>query len=258
MKYSILYIISLSFIFAINKSENICAICSEIINEEYLVDSWGNPFHAKHSVKAKYCDTCSRIISKRITNGGFKFNDGRYICSLCEKNIIKDSNQISNSVNKILNYYKDLGIVLDKKDFSVELISLDKLISLNNYHDNEKIKGCTILLHDLQKDRIEIKILYGLNIVEFEGVLAHEIIHAWVYKNNLKFDDMTLEGLCNLGSAFIYRQNGSYLSSLLLSSIENNSDPIYGDGYNKMKLELSKIGSWKKLIGNINKFEIQN
>ena len=67
MKYSILYIISLSFIFAINKSENICAICSELINEEYLVDSWGNPFHAKHSVKAKYCDTCSRIISKRIT-----------------------------------------------------------------------------------------------------------------------------------------------------------------------------------------------
>ena len=99
-----------------------------------------------------------------------------------------------------------------------------------------QIKGCTIFLHDLQKDRIEIKILYGLNIIEFEGVLAHEIIHAWVYKNNLKFDDMTLEGLWNLGSAIIYRQNGSYLSSLLLSSIENNSDPIYGDGYNKMKL----------------------
>ena len=40
--------------------------CNLIINDEYLEDSWGNPFHAKHSIKAKYCNTCSRIISKRI------------------------------------------------------------------------------------------------------------------------------------------------------------------------------------------------
>ena len=104
MKYSVLYIISLGLIFAVNNSENICAICNLIIDDEYLVDSWGNPFHAKHSVESEYCDTCSRIISKRITNGGFKFNDGRYMCTLCEKNIVKNSDQISTSTNKILNY----------------------------------------------------------------------------------------------------------------------------------------------------------
>ena len=155
MKYLVLYMISLGLVLAVNNSENVCAICNLMINDEYLVDSWGNPFHAKHSVEAKYCDTCSRIISKRITNGGFEFNDGRYMCTLCEKNIVKNSNQISSSANKILNYYRDLGIYLNKKDFSIELISLDKLIALNNYHENEKIKGCTIFLHDLQKDKLK-------------------------------------------------------------------------------------------------------
>ena len=254
MRYSLLYIIFLGLALSINNLENICSICNSNINDEYLVDSWGNPFHAKHSVEAKYCDTCSRVISKRITNGGFKFNDGRYMCTLCEKNIVKNSTQISTAIDNVLNYYSDLGIHLDKKDFSVDLISLDKLILLNNYHDNQKIKGCTIFLHDLLKDKIEIKILYGLNITEFEGVLAHEIIHAWIYKNDLKLADSIMEGLCNLGSALIYRQDGSYLSGLLLSSIEDNDDPIYGNGYNKMKKELSELG-WENLINNINKFE---
>ena len=110
MRYSILYMIFLGLVLAINNSDNMCSICNSIINDEYLVDSWGNPFHAKHSVRAKYCDTCSRVISKRITNGGFKFNDGRYMCTLCEKNIVKNSTQISISIDNVLNYYRDFDI----------------------------------------------------------------------------------------------------------------------------------------------------
>ena len=89
--------ISLFFIimsnFAITSNNPIeCSICEHSIKEkEYLVDIWGNPFHIKHKNEGKFCESCSRIISRKITKGGYQLNDGRHICSLCDVSIIKKS-----------------------------------------------------------------------------------------------------------------------------------------------------------------------
>ena len=65
-----------------------CDICNEAIVSEYYIDAWGNKFHAKHLKNGIHCNTCSRIISKELTGGGFKFNDGRHMCNLCSKSMV--------------------------------------------------------------------------------------------------------------------------------------------------------------------------
>ena len=45
----------------------------------WVKDIWGNRYHSYHKKNGNFCDTCSRMISIRLTGGGFQFNDGRYI-----------------------------------------------------------------------------------------------------------------------------------------------------------------------------------
>ena len=71
-----------------------CSLCLEILTGEYLVDAWGNPFHKSHEAEGIYCSSCSRIISEGVTQGGYKLDDGRFLCSLCQSNIVQSISQI--------------------------------------------------------------------------------------------------------------------------------------------------------------------
>ena len=68
---------------------------------EYLVDIWGNPFHLNHENEGIFCECCSRIISRKITNGGYQLSDGRHICSLCDVSIIKTEEELQESFDNV-------------------------------------------------------------------------------------------------------------------------------------------------------------
>ena len=70
------FIISISFLLSANEIN--CDICRGIIDTKYLIDPWGNKFHAYHEKNANYCNTCSRLIlsiSNSFSHGlkGFLF-----------------------------------------------------------------------------------------------------------------------------------------------------------------------------------------
>ena len=101
MKSKFIIIILLSKLLSMDNS--MCDVCFEPLNKSYLEDAWGNKYHEKHLENGFFCDTCSRIISKRITRGGFQFNDGRFMCNLCEASIVKTdkSKLVSISISSI-------------------------------------------------------------------------------------------------------------------------------------------------------------
>jgi hypothetical protein len=59
-----------------------CDLCGEVINSEYIIDYWGNNYHAYHEDTESRCDYCGRFISGNLSKGGFKYNDGRVICGI--------------------------------------------------------------------------------------------------------------------------------------------------------------------------------
>ena len=246
MKSKFIIIILLSKLLSMDGS--ICDICFEPLNKSYLQDAWGNKYHQIHLKNGFFCDTCSRIISKRITRGGFQFNDGRFMCNLCEANIVKanDSKLISTSIDSIIKILKSKGINLENNDFEINLVdrhSLQSSISETTNHNLETLKAITIL----DNKQYIINILWGLHQLEFEGVLAHELIHVWIDYHNIKLSDSRLEGLCNIGSSFVYKNTNTELSKILLKSLENNSDPIYGHGYKYMNVMIKKYG-WDDVV----------
>ena len=84
-------------------------------------------------------------------------------------------------------------------------------------------------------------------MIEFEAVLAHELLHVWIYRNHITLQTDIAEGLCNLGSALIYKNDGTYFSNIHLQAMEKDPHSIYGDGYRHMKIQLEKLG-WDCLI----------
>ena len=104
-------VIILNFCFAHSEQFISCSICDNMIKDkEYYVDAWGNPFHIYHKKTGTFCECCSRIISQKVTNGGYKLNDGRYICSLCDASVIQTEENINKSIDRVIQVLKNNGI----------------------------------------------------------------------------------------------------------------------------------------------------
>ena len=242
-----LIVISLGICEKSNTDLPVCTICKQVLIDDYLKDAWENPFHTHHKNDGIFCNSCSRIISQGITHGGFRYTDGRHLCSLCQISVVENDSIIQAAYTSIISQFDSIGIHNIPRDIPIELINL---IELNEKfgQSHGKLKGFTQTkrYHDSQLS-FTIFILFGLPQIEFEAVLAHELMHVWLYRNYHNLPIETVEGLCNLGSALIYRNDGTHFSHIHLKAMQNNPHTIYGDGYRRMKIQLEKLG-WDCLI----------
>tara|TARA_B110000467_G_scaffold157189_1_gene171635 strand:- start:744 stop:1616 length:873 start_codon:yes stop_codon:yes gene_type:complete len=232
-----------------------CSLCLEILKGEYLIDAWGNPFHKEHEKNGIYCSSCSRIISEGVTQGGYNLNDGRFLCSLCQSNIIESIPQINTSKLKVLNLLQEIGIKGIKEEISITLGNRIFLQKTANEISSSHLKGFTEFSYldspfGKLVSKYEIYILDRLPAIEFEAVLAHEYLHVWLYEKNIELPPAEREGFCNLASAYIYENNGTTFSKIHLDSMDKDSHPNYGQGFRMMKFKLEQMG-WKRLLHSL-------
>ena len=236
---------------ALNMDDNkICTICLSPLNNKYLVDAWNNTFHTHHEKEGVFCHSCSRIISKGITQGGFLYSDGRHVCSLCQATVVEDDSTIQKSYKSVIMQLKQAGIKQIPNDIPIILINLIELNKKVGNKTHGNLKGFTQSNnHNYLNNTFKIFILFGLPQIEFEATLAHELLHVWIEKNNFHSKLKIIEGFCNLGSMLIYDNDNTHFSKIHLNAMENDPNPIYGEGYRQVKSKYDKLG-WEKLIEN--------
>lgn len=224
-QYILIILLLISGISTQNFESNIsCSICNNIIKDkEYYVDAWGNPFHMYHKRTGIFCECCSRIISEKITNGGYKLDDGRYICTLCDVSVVKSEKEIENSLNRVLDILKDNNISnLIREELKINLINRNSMSEQYKFHEVEHLKGLTKVIPS-EKEIFNIFILNNLPKIQFEAILAHELLHVWLFKKNINLSKPIMEGFCNLGSYLIYKLDDTKFSRIHLLSLENES-----------------------------------
>ena len=255
ISYILLLYITSSFSMSHN-SEILCSICDKHIKDkEYYVDIWNNPFHVYHKKVGTFCECCSRIISQKITNGGYKLKDGRYICSLCDVSIIKTEKEIISSSKKVHSILRKNGI--DNINMNEVKITLIDMIQMKEYYGPYKIdhlKGMTKIELNSKKP-FKIYILNNLPKTQFEAILAHELLHIWLYKKNIFLDNLTMEGFCNLGSYLIYSLDDTKFSDIHLMSLENKERNPNAHKYKILKSMMQKK-SFKYILNNIENISI--
>ena len=241
-----------SFIFA--KTTN-CSICFHPLDSIFSVDAWGNTFHTYHEQEGIFCHSCSRIISQSVTQGGYVYLDGRHLCSLCTITAVNNDSVIQNAYRSVISQFEQVGITNISNNISISLVDLEQLNQDAGELSHFKLKGFTRIDPKLENTKqsvnpFQIFILFGLPRIEFEAVLAHELLHVWLHNNKTTLSPKSTEGFCNLGRYLIYQNDNTHFSNIHLQAMENSEDLAYGIEYKYLKAQLKQMG-WKDLISSI-------
>ena len=118
------------------------------------------------------------------------------------------------------------------------------------------LKGITKISIDSNKI-FKIYILNNIPKIQFEAILAHELMHVWLYKNNINLEHEKMEAFCNLGSYLIYNENSTKFSTIHLISLENNKDQKEQTKIYKILKSLMKNRSFSYILKNIKTIDIQ-
>ncbi|MFL3006584.1 MAG: LIM domain-containing protein [Candidatus Neomarinimicrobiota bacterium] len=237
-----------------------CDVCYKPIEGEFIKDPWGNIYHNYHRSKMPLCESCNRLISKNITDGGYLINKSRNICNICWEYAINEKDKIKNIYSDLRKELKELGIYNLPKAMPIILIdSKEELFRISKIPSSNGLQGYTKYAYqtiggEKINENFTIFILSNLHEINFRAVLAHEMLHVYLFKNDIALKESLVEGFCNLGSKYVYDSNlENKISELKLKSMYKNNHPEYGKGFRIMDSELDRYG-WSKLLKKLESY----
>lgn len=211
-----------------------CKICNNEITSSYIKNEWGEVIHSFHD--RILCSCCNRFVCK----GGMSLNDGRFLCSDCVSTVVKDEKHIELVKKKVLEIFKINGLNDISENIPIKIVSVDYMAHLTGSgmkSTNQLGFTMTKGYYSLYGKKLshEIFMLDWQERTMFAGTLAHEYLHVWQNEKCIKLESSLCEGFCNLGSFIIYKAINSKLSHFLFEQMKKNPDPVYGDGFRKVK-----------------------
>lgn len=213
-----------------------CCICGNVIIGVAYRDHFGNVACASH--KPSQCVCC----------GGFCKDDavevaqGRKLCSRCQK--FSSSREDARKIIRMIRArYASLGLGNIER-FHLELVEMGDMAKLS--HSGGDVLGLATQIHG----EYQIRVFKHLSHTAIAGVLAHEILHIWQFQHHLSPQPEICEGFCDLGSYEIYSHIPTKHAQVRISMLQNETLPIYGPGYRRVKAYYDKHG-WKGVIAKI-------
>lgn len=217
-----------------------CSHCGEIINGKYLLDYWGNGYHAYHQEDVDVCSFCGRLFSDPVAEGGQAFGETHQVCLRCNRGSISSEAEGRKLLGQLKTDLEKSGIVIGDDDIEFALVSQRELGQMIG-HENSNQFGLTRfeeshLLGLLTDREFSIYVLRGLPRMHFIMTATHELMHVWQYLNTPEIGEPALvEGSCNFASTLVLRQFDGEQTSYVIEQLKRDPDPIYGGGYRRVK-----------------------
>lgn len=228
-----------------------CTLCGAVLRGNYLIDSWQQPVCACH--KVEYCSSCGRFVKPSELH----LPDGRSLCSFCQSSVVSLPQHVEWVEKRVRSILFSHGIQNMPKDILIKLVTPMEMAKLNGTGQVNLFQpglACTSRTVGLLVSRCKhtIYIFNHLPKIKFAGVLAHEMLHAWQHEKGISMSSMLIEGFCNLGSYVVYAAINTELSQYFMKCLEEDTDPVYGDGFRKVLEIYRNVGNdINKVIENI-------
>lgn len=225
-----------------------CTICNTEIKGRYWVDAWQQPICDCH--KVEYCYSCDRFVKPTDLH----LADGRCLCPVCQPSAVflpQHIEWVEKRVRPILARHGITGI----PQVPIQLVTPEEMAVLNRSGQiNLFRQGLTATVQTTgwfsSKSEHTVYIFTQLPRIQFAGVLAHELLHVWQHEKHIQLPSDLTEGFCNVGSFATYESIGNDLSRHLIRKMEENPDPVYGDGFRKVVAIYKQTGA--NLIATMN------
>ncbi len=232
-----------------------CAVCGKLMLAGPIVmDLWGNPHCAKHREEYSACSACNRIVCSRLTGGGVTYPDGRIVCNLCRQTAVDTKQQAKPIVEGVARWLYERGVRFDGLVLRIDLGSAHQLRKALGDRSSPTGPGWGQVLgviartteHRDGRPRRKVNgvtILSGLPRELFEGVVAHELGHAWLYLARLdNLESWAEEGFCNLLSYILHKERSTDEARHWVKALEMDPNPIYGEGFRRVRAMFKKHG----------------
>ena len=233
-----------------------CVVCGKEITGRYWLDEWGNCSCFEHGYRS--CFACHRTIGRYSTLSpktgqiGFKVDDERNVCALCQETCVNTRKELDSSVEFVIKLLGRAGFKIVKEGIkSITVVTQEEMKKMSP--TAEGLCRLWINSNDPKQSTAEIFVLNGMPKIKLESVLAHEMLHFWLGYNGVDGGEQE-EGFCNIGGALVLSyyvsRSGSSLAEHLKKDANTNTDYYYGVKFIEQKMKLQKLG-WKKYINDI-------
>lgn len=197
-----------------------------------------------HNYTMDICTSCGNQIQSKDVH----LSDGRGICAKCLPAIVKTQQHVLWVKERVISILEKYGINDISKNIPIKVVPTIELAKVQNSTAiNIMQLGLTYTKITVgsfnSKMEHQIYIIEGLHKILFAGTLAHEYLHVWQNENSISLPPSLTEGFCNMGSYVVYQAINTDLSHYLLKNLEENQDPIYGDGFREVKEIYNKAGN---------------
>jgi hypothetical protein len=218
-----------------------CAYCGKPLVKEYLVDHWGTKFCKEHQGKYPVCSFCGRLVPPQQQETGTR-GSGSVRCPTCRASAIETIDQARPIFKRLIQWINAHGLVYNNLPLSLELVDRPRLSELLKGRAGTDSLGVTMSTTQTVNGRIistkvdKVAVLEGLPSIVFQGVTIHELGHVWLIVHDIKgLPSWAEEGFCELLSYRYYTQLNTDESRYHARSIESNPNPIYGEGFRRVR-----------------------
>jgi DNA-directed RNA polymerase subunit RPC12/RpoP len=224
-----------------------CVFCGKPLVGEYLVDQWGTRYCKEHQGKYPNCIYCGRLVPPNMRDLSDKHDAIR--CPICRKSAIETDVEAQPLFRRIIQWVGTQGLRYNNLHLSLELCDRNKLASYLRERSHMHALGATVSSTYKEQGRVvrteidTIAVLQGLPTTLFQGVVVHELGHVWLAVHGIqKLPAWAEEGFCELLSYRYYSGMASNEGSYHNERILRNSDPVYGEGFRRIRAMADRLG----------------
>ena len=232
-----------------------CVVCGKVLLAgRAAMDLWGNIYCEEHRNEYPACSACGRPICARLTGGGTTYADGRAVCNVCRRTAVDTKQQAKPIVEAVSRWLYDRGVRFEGLVLKINLSSARELAVSGGDRSSPaglgrgQVMGYIVKLTELRGGRQRrivngVTILSGLPRELFEGVVAHELGHAWLYLAHVDgLPPWAEEGFCNLLTYILHKDRQTDEARFWVKTVEADPDPVYGEGFRRVRAIFKKHG----------------
>lgn len=224
-----------------------CLVCDSPLFEAHYSDGLGGHVCDNHLGSVDNCHSCQRFVKEGKTEGLGRFNDGRLACANCLATAVVDLTQAERLMRTVRRELARLGIEITVQA-KLELVNVDQLLRQSQGFVNDPL-GVTIYRREtifgglVSFKDFRLFILNGLPEAHLKAVLAHELMHVWIFANaGDDHESLLCEGSCEYAAYRVLLNDRSESGQFYLAHLLDNDDPIYGVGFLQVKNLVDQLG----------------
>jgi len=170
-------------------------------------------------------------------------------CPICRSTAIDTAEVAKPIFSQLIKWVSAQGLKYNSLPIQLELCGRAKLASYLRERNQTHSLGATMSTTYMQDGHVVrtevsgVAVLYGLPTTLFQGVTIHELGHVWLIVQGIQgMPDWAVEGFCELLSHRYYSALNTPESRYHATSVADNPDPIYGEGFRRVRAIADAMG----------------